>query len=98
MTDLEITWFNYGNEIYIFKTPIPLTMVIDGGYFFTHNEEFDIDGIGYSLTSSINDARNEILQRYEWKFDTEHFMLQETKDWLEKIDKNIDWDKSYTIK
>ncbi len=83
----ELSYFNSNDTIYNLKTPIPLTISEDEGDFYAENTEYSIVGIGNTEQEAVEDARANLGQIYEWKFEKELPFPVEIPEWLEKIDK-----------
>ena len=85
----EISWFETNNQIFNLKTPIPITISEDEGYFYAENTEYGILGLGNAEKEAVEDARANLGQIYEWKFEKELPLPFEIPEWIEKIDKLI---------
>jgi len=83
----ELDYFITNDKMYKLKTPISLDIYTDDdGDYFAENTQFDIIGMSGNEGDAIEDARNEIGQIYEWKFETNFPTLKSIQKTIEMID------------
>jgi len=83
----ELSWFETNDKIFTLKTYIPLSLSEDDGDIYAENTEYGILGLGNTEKEAVEDARVNLGQIYEWKFEEELPLPFEIPEWLEKIDK-----------
>ena len=83
----ELSYFESNDILYNLKTPIPLTISEDDWDFYAENTEYGLLGLGNTEKEAVEDARANLGQIYEWKFEDELPLPFEIPEWLEKIDK-----------
>ncbi len=84
---VDISYFNSNDTIYNLKTPIPLSLSEEDGDFYAENVQYGLFGVGTTEREAVEDARANLGQIYEWKFENELPFPVEIPEWLEKIDK-----------